>query len=712
MLKKEKPEVQKKSGKSVGKTFIAGLLKSIKDKIPDGFFEKRAGFLRRIKIRQRLIISFSIISIAPLLFLGIISFQKSKSVLTDMIKQYTEQVVTQFGSNISIELTKNMEVANTFVFSNLIQEQLPKYETMEIYERITFTSNVTREFSIGSSQNTTISDFRLYPFSGSAIYSGSELSGITFDDLNKRFTDENEMYSWYTDEIGKLIYAKKVIHINTNKWVGNFFISISPNALRKAFGALKLGDMVDVLFLTEQGQIIYSGRDDLPSGSIYPNTLLIKEITENQAGAENNTGVIDIQLNELTYCNYYKIDKTPFYVITLTPYSFLNSAGKAIGVFIFIFACISILLAILLAFVISDSISRPLTRLVDLMRKAKLGDLTEAAVDNGRDEISEVISNYGDMISNIKDLIQKVKLSVDDVLDSSGKISSSSEQTYSSSEQIALTLQEVAKGSSEQAQEVSQSVDYMNDLSNGINKVTSDLSTVASLISSTENISSEAISTVKLLNDRANQTKSASLKIVDEINSLSSDMKEIRKIVRLIVGIAEQTNLLSLNAAIEAARAGEAGRGFAVVADEVKKLADQSKDASIMINNIINAINSKTEHAVSEASNTSTIVQEQMVAVERTDSAFNTISNSMKEITSHMNNMEASVNNMVTLKEKTLFSMENISAVSEEAAATSEEVSASTQEQMASAEVLTNLSKEMYNMAKELDNAVSLFKVE
>ncbi len=34
---------------------------------------------------------------------------------------------------------------------------------------------------------------------------------------------------------------------------------------------------------------------------------------------------------------------------------------------------------------------------------------------------------------------------------------------------------------------------------------------------------------------------------------MNNDTKEIRKIVRVIVGIADQTNLLSLNAAIEAA---------------------------------------------------------------------------------------------------------------------------------------------------------------
>jgi hypothetical protein len=65
--------------------------------------------------------------------------------------------------------------------------------------------------------------------------------------------------------------------------------------------------------------------------------------------------------------------------------------------------------------------------------------------------------------------------------------------------------------------------------------------------------------------------------LVADMDVLTTNAADIKKVLSSISGIAIQTNLLALNAAIEASRAGEYGNGFAVVADEVKKLAKKTQ---------------------------------------------------------------------------------------------------------------------------------------
>jgi methyl-accepting chemotaxis protein len=187
-------------------------------------------------------------------------------------------------------------------------------------------------------------------------------------------------------------------------------------------------------------------------------------------------------------------------------------------------------------------------------------------------------------------------------------------------------------------------------------------------------------------------------------------MKEIQKIVKVIVNISQQTNLLALNSAIEAARAGEAGKGFAVVSYEVKKLAENTRTASQDISNILSFIQKLTEETYTDATDASSVGQEQLSAVHDADQTFKTIFDSMERVNESMGRMERSVSSIMESKDTVLDFMQNISALSEESAATSDMISESTEKQMESSKKLATYAEILKTTSDDLNTAIAIFK--
>jgi len=94
---------------------------------------------------------------------------------------------------------------------------------------------------------------------------------------------------------------------------------------------------------------------------------------------------------------------------------------------------------------------------------------------------------------------------------------------------------------------------------------------------------SETLQKMTLIKDRMDIVSTTVVK-------LSDDTKYVEEIIAAVQDFADQSNLLAVNASIEAARAGDHGKGFAVVAHEIKSLADQSKNATEKITQILQEI--------------------------------------------------------------------------------------------------------------------------
>jgi methyl-accepting chemotaxis protein len=119
--------------------------------------------------------------------------------------------------------------------------------------------------------------------------------------------------------------------------------------------------------------------------------------------------------------------------------------------------------------------------------------------------------------------------------------------------------------------------------------------------------------------------------IADNILVLSEHTQQIGEIIATVNNLADQSRMLALNASVEAARAGEEGKGFAVVAMEVRNLADQNRDATIQVREILGEIQRATNSAVMVTEEGSKGVDVGQQRVNKAGDSINELSRAIEE---------------------------------------------------------------------------------
>jgi methyl-accepting chemotaxis protein len=681
---------------------------------------------RRIKVRNRLILSFLLLSVVPLSVLGILSYYKSSAAIKTKIGTYSVQLMNQLNQNISLEMKKIQGYSDDAALSADIQEQLKDFDKQDDsgqYDRMNAVAGILSEELIAAGQVEdafiiTTNNIVLKKGTGGSATNTMTLDPDTVEALKKQAADNKGTTVWYTGRLaaeGKIVIARSIRLLSdpAQPEIGSMFIVFTEKNISDLYKDMDIGAEADISIVGADGTVISSSNPEAAAGKTFEKYAEAKLLETIKTESGKKEYVFSKVIDKKDYLVAYSyIENNGWYVVGTIPYAYLNAESVSIRNIMLIIGLTCLAFVFLLTFVIAQSISAPLNKLLAVIGEAEKGIFTGSLTDSSRDEVGEVIQKFNSMVGNVRKLVRKAGEAASAVLVNSEHIAEAARESHTVSEQVASTIQHLAEGASSQAEEGCRSMEQMDDLSKHIDKVNSEIEGVSKIIRDTRNLSRNTLETVTSLKEKAAGTGSASDKITANINSLNEDMKEIEKIVRLIAEIAEQTNLLSLNAAIEAARAGAAGKGFAVVAEEVKKLAYRSKDASVTINGIIKEIRGKTEASVEEADHAKASVHELMNGVEEADASFHTISGAMGSIIAQLNNVTGSMDKMQLSRNSTYTSVKRISDVSQDTAAVVEEVSASTEEQAASAEELSAYAGRLNEMAMELDRAISVFRFE
>ena len=278
----------------------------------------------------------------------------------------------------------------------------------------------------------------------------------------------------------------------------------------------------------------------------------------------------------------------------------------------------------------------------DEQESTKIGEKAKKLMEREDDiglmmrSVHNSISSFATVISGIKTATEELKSVSDDFNNIFHDMEASLKITQDSVHTIADNTVTQAAQTADMKEKIDAIGNLIAMISENVDALNASADKMQECNESAENIMAELIDISK--------KNGEAIENVREQSKLTNDSaQQIQTVTDIIADISNQTNLLALNASIEAARAGEHGRGFAVVAEQIRTLADQSRESTERINQLVADLMDKANVSVEITEKVSEAVSLQNEKIDQTKEIFTTLNSEIGQVGSAIEGISSEV---------------------------------------------------------------------
>lgn len=487
--------------------------------------------------------------------------------------------------------------------------------------------------------------------------------------------------------------------------------------LEKHVGGIKIHtlDSSYAYVVSADGTMLYHPTKE-KAGQPVENAVVTDLVARLAKGEQIENDLVTYEYHGATkYAAYYITHNNEAILVVTADQADVLSCKNQIYVRAGIAGIIIILLLGVAALLMTGRLTRPLSNITKVINRYSTLDFTQnkvvAKIAKRSDESGQMARAITELREKLVAIVTQIKNQSELLYNASTELDQQAAHTTSTVDNVETAVHEIATGATSQASETQKATDDIIDMGNMIEHTNTQVESLNDTANLMRRSSDEAANTLREL-DSINRQAIASIDtIYEQTNTTNASALKIKEATSLIASIAEETNLLSLNASIEAARAGEAGRGFAVVASQIQKLADQSNESAMQIDNIIHELLVDSENAVHTMESVKEIMHQQSVNVQKTGEVFQQVRNGIGHSLTGVSEISNRTTQLDQARSSVIDVVQNLTAISQENAASTQETSASMMEVSNVIQEITENANHLKDIASVLEESMNEFKL-